>query len=224
MGLLRDYGPISFPSTKRKVLSIPDREARKYGDYVCFNVFEICEELRKNNPDLFDEIKPKDIAMEIIRELEFENTDMISKHSIQLHDIGVITFKLHGSWIAKKMFNDGIDTCAPVIYESEARAVFLSRTNTQLICAAADMLRADFIKDALARIFYMNDSFFSQAARSSKSRAALACCGYRSFIRNPEEELSGLWQHYYLPRYPSVSKLAEDAGYSREGFFVCALN
>ncbi|GJT23047.1 hypothetical protein Tco_0892984 [Tanacetum coccineum] len=88
-----------------------DGEARKYGDYVCFNVFEICEELRKNNPDLFDERKPKDIAMEIIRELEFENTDMISKHSIQLHDIGVITFKLHGSWIAKrdmKMFNDGI--------------------------------------------------------------------------------------------------------------------
>ncbi|GJQ98234.1 arginine--tRNA ligase, chloroplastic/mitochondrial [Tanacetum coccineum] len=133
-----------------------DGEARKYGDYVCFNVFEICEELRKNNPDLFDERKPKDIAMEIIRELEFENTDMISKHSIQLHDIGVITFKLHRSWIAKrveKMFNDGIDTCAPVIYESEARAVFLSRTNTQLIPAAADMLRADFIKDALARIF-----------------------------------------------------------------------
>ncbi|GKE52151.1 retrotransposon protein, putative, ty1-copia subclass [Tanacetum coccineum] len=44
--------------------------------------------------------------------------------------------------------------------------------------------------------------------RSSKSRAALACCGYRSFIRNPEEELCGLWQHYYIPRYPSVSKLA----------------
>ncbi|GJX01110.1 hypothetical protein Tco_0185023 [Tanacetum coccineum] len=41
-----------------------DGEARKYGDYVCFNVFEICEELRKNNPDLFDERKPKDIAME----------------------------------------------------------------------------------------------------------------------------------------------------------------
>ncbi|GJQ98238.1 putative RNA-directed DNA polymerase, eukaryota, reverse transcriptase zinc-binding domain protein [Tanacetum coccineum] len=95
-----------------------DREARKYGDYVCFNVFEICEELRKNNPDLFDERKPKDIAMRV-----------------------------------EKMFNDGIDTCAPVIYESEARAVFLSRTDTQLIPAAADMLRADFIKDALARIF-----------------------------------------------------------------------
>ncbi|GKA82157.1 hypothetical protein Tco_0788905 [Tanacetum coccineum] len=129
-----------------------DGEARKYGDYVCFNVFEICEELRKNNPDLFDERKPKDIAMEIIRELEFENTDMISKHSIQLHDIGVITFKLHGSWIAKrveKMFNDGIDTCAPVIYESKAKAVFLSRTNIPV--AAADMLRADFIIDALAR-------------------------------------------------------------------------
>ncbi|GJX73477.1 reverse transcriptase domain-containing protein, partial [Tanacetum coccineum] len=121
MGLLRDYGPISFPSTKRKVLSIPDREARKYGDYVCFNVFEICEELRKNNPDLFDERKPKDIAM-------------IAKR-------------------VEKMFNGGIDTCAPVIYESEARAVFLSQTNPQLLPAAADMLRADFIKDALARIF-----------------------------------------------------------------------
>ncbi|GJQ98228.1 arginine--tRNA ligase, chloroplastic/mitochondrial [Tanacetum coccineum] len=82
-------------------------------------------EQTKKNPDLFDERKPKDIAMEIIRELEFENTDMISKHSIQLHDIGVITFKLHGSWIAKrveKMFNDGIDTCAPAARSSKSRA------------------------------------------------------------------------------------------------------
>ncbi|GKB79731.1 hypothetical protein Tco_0946626 [Tanacetum coccineum] len=43
-----------------------------------------------------------------------------------------------------------------------------------------------------------------------------------SISRNPEEELYGLWQHY-LSRYLFVSKLAEDAGYSREGFFVCAL-
>ncbi|GJV46735.1 putative RNA-directed DNA polymerase, eukaryota, reverse transcriptase zinc-binding domain protein, partial [Tanacetum coccineum] len=122
--LLRQW-TISLPHQTKSI--IDPREVRKYGDYVCFNVFEICVELRKNNPDLFDERKPKDIAM------------------------------LHSSWIAKrveKMFNDGIDTCAPVIYESEARAVFLSRTNTQLIPgAAADMLRADFIKDALARIF-----------------------------------------------------------------------
>ncbi|GJX37488.1 hypothetical protein Tco_0250791 [Tanacetum coccineum] len=73
-------------------------EAREYGDYVCFNVLEICDELRKKNPDLFDEIKPKDIALvkhEISRELKLENTNKISRDSIQLHDIGVISFMLH---------------------------------------------------------------------------------------------------------------------------------
>ncbi|GJR57498.1 arginine--tRNA ligase, chloroplastic/mitochondrial [Tanacetum coccineum] len=123
-------------------------EAREYGDYVCFNVLEICDELRKKNPDLFDEIKPKDIAMEISRELKLENTDKISRDSIQLHDIGVISFMLHESYIAKrvmKMLIGGIDTCAPVIYESKAKAVFLSRTN--IPAAAVDMLRANFIKD-----------------------------------------------------------------------------
>ncbi|GJW47949.1 arginine--tRNA ligase, chloroplastic/mitochondrial [Tanacetum coccineum] len=243
-------------------------EALEYGDYVCFNVLEICDELRKKNPDLFDEIKPKDIAMEISRELKLENTDKISRDSIQLHDIGVISFMLHESYIAKrvmKMLIRGIDTCAPVIYESKAKVVFLSRTN--IPAAAVDMLRADFIKDALARIFLYSgidildegispstnisseletikkyERFYNAdiivyitpdlqrehmqplftATKSREFQAAVACCGYRCFSRNPKEELYGLWQHY-LSRYLSVSELAEDAGYSREGFFVCAL-
>ncbi|GKB63819.1 hypothetical protein Tco_0920005 [Tanacetum coccineum] len=110
-------------------------DARKtYGEYVCFNVLEGCQV--------------------IISELEIVKTDMISKRSLQLHDVGVITFKLNGSWIAQrveKMLFNGIDTWAPVIYERRARAVFLSRTNTPYM--NDDMLRADCIKQALVRMF-----------------------------------------------------------------------
>ncbi|GJX82455.1 arginine--tRNA ligase, chloroplastic/mitochondrial [Tanacetum coccineum] len=60
------------------------------------------------------------------------------------------------------------------------------------------------------------------ATKSREFQAAVACCGYQCFSRNPQEELYGLWQHY-LSWYLSVSELAKDAEYSREGFFVCAL-
>ncbi|GJZ18377.1 hypothetical protein Tco_0554500 [Tanacetum coccineum] len=127
-------------------------DARKtYGDYVCFNVLEGCQELLKKYPNLFDQRKPKHFARVIISELEIVKTDMISKCSLQLHDVGVITFKLNGSWIAQrveKMLINGIDTWAP---ERRARAVFLSRTNTPYM--NDDMLRADCIKHALVLMF-----------------------------------------------------------------------
>ncbi|GJX59508.1 hypothetical protein Tco_0290898 [Tanacetum coccineum] len=110
-------------------------DARKtYGEYVCFNVLEGCQV--------------------IISELEIVKTDMISKRSLQLHDVGDMTFKLNGSWIAQrveKMLINGIDTWAPVIYERRARAIFLSRTNTPYM--NDDMLRAYCIKHALVRMF-----------------------------------------------------------------------
>ncbi|GJX59509.1 hypothetical protein Tco_0290899 [Tanacetum coccineum] len=109
-----------------------ERDARKtYGDYVCFNVLEGCQV--------------------IISELEIVKTDMISKRSLQLHDVGDMTFKLNGSWIAQrveKMLINGIDTWA---LERRARAVFLSRTNTPYM--NDDMLRAYCIKHALVRMF-----------------------------------------------------------------------
>ncbi|GKA59977.1 hypothetical protein Tco_0759290 [Tanacetum coccineum] len=130
-------------------------DARKtYGDYVCFNVLEGCQELRKKYPNLFDQRKPKHFARVIISELEIVKTNMISKRSLQLHDVGVITFKLNGSWIAQrveKMLINAIDTWAPVIYERRARAVFLSWTNT--LYMNDDMLPADCIKHTLVRMF-----------------------------------------------------------------------
>ncbi|GKB10282.1 RNA-directed DNA polymerase, eukaryota [Tanacetum coccineum] len=162
--VLRDidliFNPIlrrCFPKLKETNAFIRPLEgdARKtYGDYVCFNVLEGCQELRKKNPNLFDQRNPKHLQRVIISELEIVKTDMISKRSLQLHDVGVITFKLNGSWIAQrveKMLFNGIDTWAPVIYERRARAVFLSRTNTPYM--NDDMLRADCIKQALVRMF-----------------------------------------------------------------------
>ncbi|GJW55334.1 hypothetical protein Tco_0099419, partial [Tanacetum coccineum] len=93
-------------------------------------------------------------ALVIISELEIVKTDMISKRSLQLHDVGDMTFKLNGSWIAQrveKMLINGIDTWAPVIYERRARAVFLYRTNTPYM--NDDMLLAYCIKHALVRMF-----------------------------------------------------------------------
>ncbi|GKA20774.1 hypothetical protein Tco_0700763 [Tanacetum coccineum] len=146
-----------FPKLKETNAFIRPLEgdARKtYGDYVCFNVLEGCQELRKKNPNLFDQRKPKHFARVIISELEIVKTNMISKRSLQLHDVGVITFKLNGSWIAQrveKMLINAIDTWAPVIYERRARAVFLSWTNT--LYMNDDMLPADCIKHKLVRMF-----------------------------------------------------------------------
>ncbi|GJZ18378.1 hypothetical protein Tco_0554501 [Tanacetum coccineum] len=143
-----------FPKLKETNAFIRPLEgdARKtYGDYVCFNVLEGCQELRKKYPNLFDQRKPKHFARVIISELEIVKTDMISKCSLQLHDVGVITFMLNGSWIAQrveKMLINGIHTWAP---ERRARAVFLSRTNTPYM--NDDMLRAYCIKHALFRMF-----------------------------------------------------------------------
>ncbi|GJZ24702.1 hypothetical protein Tco_0562161 [Tanacetum coccineum] len=39
--------------------------AHKYGDYVCFSVLEVCEELRIKDPYLFDKRGPQDIAERI---------------------------------------------------------------------------------------------------------------------------------------------------------------
>ncbi|GJU13301.1 retrotransposon-related protein [Tanacetum coccineum] len=114
--------PLGGPPEINAFIRPLEREAREYGDYLCFNVLEICDELRKKNPDLFDEIKPKDIAMEISRELKLENTDKISRHSIQLHDIGVISFMLQRS--GNEDVLRGIYTCVTSNYMKAKQKVF----------------------------------------------------------------------------------------------------
>ncbi|GJU13291.1 hypothetical protein Tco_1135687 [Tanacetum coccineum] len=220
--------PIGGPPEINAFIRPLEREAREYGDYLCFNVLKICDELRKKNPDLFDEIKPKDIAMEISRELKLENTDKISRHSIQLHDIGVISFMLQRS--GNEDVLRGIYTCVTSNYMKAKQKVFdildegiSPSTNISSELETIKKYERFYNADIIVYITPdLQQEPHCNLCLLREFQAAVASCGYRCFNRNPEEELYGLWQHY-LSRYLSVSELAEDAGYSREGFFVCAL-
>ncbi|GJZ42516.1 zinc finger BED domain-containing protein RICESLEEPER 2 [Tanacetum coccineum] len=56
-------------------------------------------------------------------------------------------------------------------------------------------------------------------------KATPTCCGYRTFSRQQEENLAGLWDIYLThSKAVSLSKLGKDAGYiSKASFFECAL-
>ncbi|GJV32042.1 arginine--tRNA ligase, chloroplastic/mitochondrial [Tanacetum coccineum] len=132
-------------------------EARRYGDYVCFGVLEICEKLRENNPRLFYRQGPKDIAEEIMRRFVSKNSNSDMIKGLNLHDAGILTFRLEGSWMAKrieKMLNDGIDTWAPRL-SGLKRSVFVFPTTTISINrdSNADMVRGAYIKEALFNMF-----------------------------------------------------------------------
>ncbi|PWA93152.1 hypothetical protein CTI12_AA074410 [Artemisia annua] len=77
---------------------------REYGDYVCLSVLEVSEELRKD-PVLFDQSKPYDIAEKILDRFLSTTTgmNMINQESLIIRAAGIITFKLHGSWIAQML-------------------------------------------------------------------------------------------------------------------------
>ncbi|PWA99248.1 AAA+ ATPase domain-containing protein [Artemisia annua] len=74
----------------------------KHGDYVCLSVLEACEELRDSDPYLFDKKSPRAIAENIMGGIRNRNGifSMINQRSIRVHDAGMITFRLDGSWIA----------------------------------------------------------------------------------------------------------------------------
>ncbi|GKA14073.1 arginine--tRNA ligase, chloroplastic/mitochondrial [Tanacetum coccineum] len=132
-------------------------EARRYGDYVCFGVLEICEKLRENNQRLFYRQGPKDIAEEIMRRFVSKNSNSDMIKGLNLHDAGILTFRLEGSWMAKrieKMLNDGIDTWAPRL-SGVKRSVFVFPTTTISINrdSNADMVRGAYIKEALFNMF-----------------------------------------------------------------------
>ncbi|GJZ94224.1 hypothetical protein Tco_0666427 [Tanacetum coccineum] len=75
--------------------------------------------------------------------------------TLSLHDAGILTFSLEGSWIAErinKMLKNGINTWAPTIYdvESRGRVVFVFPTNPFM---GSDMVRAIYMRDALENLY-----------------------------------------------------------------------
>ncbi|GJY96640.1 arginine--tRNA ligase, chloroplastic/mitochondrial [Tanacetum coccineum] len=299
--LFKDLLKSRYPEAKDYAIIRPLKGAgHKYGDYVCFSVLEICEELRIKDQYLFDKQQPQAIAREIIKEFEKsqhfpkstkpQKPPMINK--LFQYDVGLITFKLNGYWMArriKKMLIDGIDTWAPRIFELKrrARALFVFPANT--IATApdmnADMFRAHFIKDALVNMFLFSgvdvgSGFCNDMAKKTAQKhfmekqgvieserqptplfyvrgpsndvytdlatlwygvhmqkadvmaaknegwlrvdwkATPTCCGYRTFSREQEEKLAGLWYKYLThSKDVPLSKL----GMAEETFFECAL-
>ncbi|GKE63213.1 hypothetical protein Tco_1513580, partial [Tanacetum coccineum] len=124
-----------------------------YGDFGFYGVLDICEKLREDVPYLFDHTSPIDIAEKIKIAFEHRRFDMIK--TLSLHDAGILTFSLEGSWIAErinKMLKNGINTWAPTIYdvESRGRVVFVFPTNPFM---GSDMVRAIYMRDALENLY-----------------------------------------------------------------------
>ncbi|GJT74679.1 arginine--tRNA ligase, chloroplastic/mitochondrial [Tanacetum coccineum] len=124
-----------------------------YGDFGFYGVLDICEKLREDVPYLFYHTSPIDIAQKIKIAFEHRRFDMIK--TLSLHDAGILTFSLEGSWIAErinKMLKNGINTWAPTIYdvESRGRVVFVFPTNPFM---GSDMVRAIYMRDALENLY-----------------------------------------------------------------------
>ncbi|PWA89098.1 arginine--tRNA ligase, cytoplasmic [Artemisia annua] len=133
-------------------------DARKtYGDYAFTGVVDICEELREDDPFLFNGKGPIDIAEEVMAAFESQSQrcDMIKE--LFLYEAGILTFRLEGCWLAERinqMFTAGMDTWAPQFFPGErvstrTRAVFIFPANMM----TADWIRSICIKDVLANIF-----------------------------------------------------------------------
>nr|GEW86296.1 arginine--tRNA ligase, chloroplastic/mitochondrial [Tanacetum cinerariifolium] len=114
--LVEDILELSFSDLKEQPMLFSTKE--EYGDYQCENVLSIWLQLRDKPPEqMYPHIKkPRDVGEEIKKHLE-ERDDMIKEASV--HDIGFVTFKLSGKWIAEsihKMVRQGIEIWAPKLY------------------------------------------------------------------------------------------------------------
>ncbi|GJX69771.1 zinc finger, CCHC-type containing protein [Tanacetum coccineum] len=193
----------------------------------------------KTSYEIFRERIPDNqlLSCVIISELEIVKTDMISKRSLQLHDVGDMTFKLNGSWIAQrveKMLINGIDTWAPVIHERRARAVFLSRTNTPYM--NDDMLRAYCIKHALFRMFLYSgidvldadsdsgfgDPSYEPCAPSNHVYAELETIKY-GVCMDKADVMVYVTPHLKRDYIQECFTVPKAARYSKDAFFACAL-
>ncbi|GJW27473.1 arginine--tRNA ligase, chloroplastic/mitochondrial [Tanacetum coccineum] len=123
---------------------------KKHGDYICKSIFRVCEILRLKDPTLFDKTKPTDIAKVIID--NFPKSDMLEE--LKIVDVGFITFKLNGDWMAKRIRNnlkEGIAAWAPLLSTKRAIVGF----PVQGIADAkklTDGVRSGYIRDTVVHI------------------------------------------------------------------------
>ncbi|GJU28597.1 arginine--tRNA ligase, chloroplastic/mitochondrial [Tanacetum coccineum] len=122
-------------------------DKEEYGDYACGNVLRIWHKLQKKGTKLQE---PKDVGEEIIRNLP--KSDMI-EGTPSLHSFGIITFKISGKWMAKrihKMLTDGIYTWAPEVSLERAIVDFPSLDIAEGM--HMDILRRRYISRSLTRM------------------------------------------------------------------------
>ncbi|GKB10862.1 arginine--tRNA ligase, chloroplastic/mitochondrial [Tanacetum coccineum] len=121
----------------------------EYGDYQCENVLSISHQLREEGtmpPG------PRRIGWKIKRNLQLLRPEMIEREP-WVCDIGFVTIKLSGKWMAKsihKMLRDGIDTWAPKLLMKSVVVNFPSCDVADL--TQMDLLRRDLIKTTLMRM------------------------------------------------------------------------
>ncbi|GJZ97610.1 arginine--tRNA ligase, chloroplastic/mitochondrial [Tanacetum coccineum] len=118
------------------------------GDYICYSIVRVCEILRSKDP-IFRERSSKDIAKMIM--YRFPKSDMVKE--LRQLDVGFLSFKLNGDWMAKRIrknLKDGIAAWAPILPAKRAIVDFLE----QDIDAErhADGVRSTYIRDLLVRM------------------------------------------------------------------------
>ncbi|GJV50452.1 arginine--tRNA ligase, chloroplastic/mitochondrial [Tanacetum coccineum] len=150
--LVEDILELSFSDLKEQPMLFSTKE--EYGDYQCENVLSIWFQLRdKPLEQMYPHIiKARDVGEEIKKHLE-ERDDMIKEASV--HDIGFVTFKLSGKWIAEsiyKMVRQGIEIWAPKLYLGKVMINSPSLENDTAEGMRSAWFRRSYIINTLIRI------------------------------------------------------------------------
>nr|GEW31935.1 arginine--tRNA ligase, chloroplastic/mitochondrial [Tanacetum cinerariifolium] len=140
---------LSYPEFKdEKSIFLPCAE-EEYGDYQCENVMSISHQLREEGTM---PLGPRRIGWKIKRNLQLLRPQMIEREP-WVCDIGFVTIKLSGKWMAKsihKMLRDGIDTWAPKLLLKSVLVNFPSCDMADL--TQMDLLRRELIKTTSMRM------------------------------------------------------------------------
>ncbi|GJX29392.1 arginine--tRNA ligase, chloroplastic/mitochondrial [Tanacetum coccineum] len=144
----------SFPPHLKGKLSYFQRlegEIRKHvvdGDYICYSIVRVCEILRSKIP-CFRNTSSKDIAKIIM--YSFPKSDMVKE--LKQLDVGFLSFKLNGDWMAKRIrknLKDGIAAWAPIL---PAKRVIVDFPEQDIDAERhADGVRSTYIRDLLVRM------------------------------------------------------------------------
>ncbi|GJU65347.1 arginine--tRNA ligase, chloroplastic/mitochondrial [Tanacetum coccineum] len=144
----------SFPPHLKGKLSYFQRiegDIRKHvvdGDYICYSILRVCEILRSKDP-IFRTRSSKEIAKMIM--YRFPKSDMVKE--LKLLDVGFLSFKLNGDWMAKRIcknLKDGIAAWAPIL---PAKRVIVDFPEQDIDAERhADGVRSTYIRDLLVRM------------------------------------------------------------------------